>query len=1144
MGFTDEQLKAIEVTDKNILVSAAAGSGKTAVLVERIIRIIIDGKSDIDNMLVVTFTNAAASEIKAKISKAIKAEIQKNPSKKKELIRQLDKMHKAYICTFHSFAIKIIKEFYYTIDVEPDFKVCDEVQSAIMENEVISEIFSKGFLNDEIIKDGSFVDFLNLYSSDRNEEQLMNEMVGNYNRLRSIPNYFEWAEHKCNDIDDSELINRVKEIVDDKLATALNFIEEALNVKEIETIESAKGILNSDKLLIKGLIEKSKDVDSEEFFKAINNYSFSRLSVKKEDKLPWEEIKEVIISYRDAAKEIVLKLKKEYFVNKLEDQLEELSKCQNYTKYYLDLLKLFEMSYSKTKEKQGLMDFSDIEHKTLKILENHEIGNVIKDRLNYIFVDEYQDTNYIQEELISKVSRNNNLFKVGDVKQSIYGFRQAEPKIFMDAREAYAKSENIESLIVDLNKNFRSKGKIIDFINHVFELLMYEYDDSAKLYKGIPYDGEFDSIPELHIINMENNQNTYNVNYLDKVEIEAKATAKLISEKLGEKFHDSVNDVTRSLEPKDIVILLRSTKNQAEKYYKELIAKGINSYVSDDDGYFNTIEINAIYELLCVLDNMKQDVPLLSVLHSEMFDFNAEELGLIRANKMKGPYWEAFNEYIDTGDSADLKSKCVCARNKLSDWRMMSSLMSVDKLIWKILIDSNYYLYVGTLPRGKQRQANLRALVDKALDFQVNKLGTIHDFVSYLNVLKTKKVRTSQAKIFGEEDNLVRIMTVHKSKGLEFPLVILGGLGKKLNYSTLNTVATINSKVGIGLPYVNKHKGYKRKTIMQKLISEQIKNEEYEEQLRILYVAMTRAREQLIMMAIDSDLPKDKVESSKGSYLKILGDLIKSNKIKKVYDDENYLDFRRDAKKTDSVKELVKEFGGLYDEEIYNEIKSRLEYEYEFKEAGNLKSKYSVSELNEKKQVKLIEKIESTQINIPEFVDKQSSIKATEIGNAYHKIMETIDYKQMENNREEYIEKLCDELVSKKFIELKILQKLDITGIYEFFDSELGSRCISAFNNNNLYREKPFTMNMVHMGEEVLVQGIIDCYFIEDDEITLIDYKSSAIRKDLYEAEKLRIKETYQKQMDIYKEALEKGLNKRVKDSYLYLFSVKKLIEM
>ena len=1144
MKFTNEQLEAIEVTEKNILVSAAAGSGKTAVLVERIINIILDGKSDIDNMLIVTFTNAAASEIKAKIIKAIKAEMLNNPSKKKELSRQLDNVYKAYISTFHSFAIKIIKEFYNTIDLEPDFKVCDEVQSAIMQNEVINEIFNEGFINDQIIKNSSFVEFLKVYSSDRNEEQIMQEIVENYNQLRSIPNYFKWAESKCNNTSDSEIINKLKITVYERLLEAKSYIDKALYVYDLDKVPSAKMILESDKILIKQIIDMSNDIESEQFFNEINSYSFDRLVIKKEEKSIWKDIEEEVKAYREAAKETLNKLKKSYFYDSLEEQLEELKKCHKYANYYLELLKLFEERYSVLKSNQGLMDFSDIEHKALEILKNQEIAETIKARLNYIFIDEYQDTNYIQEELISKVSRDNNLFKVGDVKQSIYGFRQAEPKIFMDTRKNYQKADNSKSIIVDLNKNFRSKGKIIDFINHVFQSLMEDYDDDAKLYEGVPYKGVYNQKPELHIISMEDNGTSEAINYLDKVEVEAKATAKVISEKLGKDFHDSKEDIVRPLEPRDVVILLRSTKNQAEKYYKELLALGINSYVSDDDGYFNTIEINAVFELLNVLDNMKQDVSLISVLHSEMFCFNAEELGLIRANKMKGAYWEAFLEYIENGDDEALKTKCAYAKDKLISWKLMASIMSIDKFLWNLLIESNYYLYVGTLPRGKQRQANLRALVDKALDFQVNNLGTIHDFVSYLNVLKTKKVRTGQAKIFGEEDNLVRIMTVHKSKGLEFPCVILAGLGKKLVYSNLKTVATINSKVGIGLPYIDKEKGYKRKTILQKLISTQINKEEYEEQLRVLYVAMTRAREQLIMMALESDLPQKDVDISKSSYLKILGSLLNSNKIDVIYENGINDDKSLNLKKADRINALIEKYKLLYDEKIYEDIKSRLEFEYEFKQSEDIKSKYSVSELNEQMKNSITDKIDKIKLEGPKFNEGKHESKAAEVGNIYHKIMELIDFRKMTESKEEYVGSLCNELIDKKIIDEETFKKVDIKSICNFFDSELGKECINAAIENRLYKEKPFTMKMMNKGEEVLVQGIIDCYFVKDEEIVLLDYKSNSIRSDIVEEEEKRIKDIYKKQMDIYKDALEKGLNKKVKSSYLYLFSIDKLVEM
>ena len=1149
MEFTKEQQRAIEITDKNILVSAAAGSGKTAVLVERIIRIILDGKADIDNMLIVTFTNAAAAEIRAKIVKAIKKEITADKEKKEALGRQLDNMYKANISTFHSFAIKIIKEFFYTIDIEPDFTVCDEAQGSIMENEIINEIFEEAFDRDDLIPGGSFIEFLTIYSSDRNEELLMKELLENYNALRSIPDYFNWAENKLRLMDDlngNELLKaQLKAEVSGMLKDAQIMLNKALEVKGVEALESIRALLVSDADILKVLYETMESDFDNGFYKAIGSISFGRINVKKEEKVLWEEIKDEVVAYRDEFKSIVNRIKKEYFYETIEEQLKELAKCKKYTAYYIEILKEFERRFEEKKRNQGLMDFSDIEHKALKILANDEISDIIRGRLKFIFIDEYQDTNYIQESLIGRISKENNLFKVGDVKQSIYGFRQAEPGIFIATRDEYEKDDKKLSTVIDLNKNFRSKGKIIDFINHVFEELMDNYDSNAKLYKGVPYFGDYDAYPELHIIDAEDAQQDEYLKYLGKIELEAMATANVIKEKIGKDFHDSVKDEIRPMEPRDIVILLRSTKNQAEKYYKELIRVGVNAFVSDDDGYFNTIEVNAVFELLCVLDNMKKDIPLISVLHSKMFDFTTEELGIIRAEHYKGPYWEAFNSYIDMGTDSKLKNKCREAKEILLNWRAMANLMSIDKMLWKILIDSNYYLYVGTMPRGKQRQANLRALIDKAIDYQNSYFGTIHDFVNYLNVLKTKKVRTGQAKIFGEEDNLVRIMTVHKSKGLEFPCVILAGLGKKLNYSNLKSVATINSKIGIGLPYIDKERAYRRKTLLQRLISGQIKKEEYEEELRVLYVAMTRAREQLLIMALSSDMTKEnEVDTGRSTYMKILGKLIFTDKIKIVYENSCYLGNDINESKKDKIKKMLDDINNTRSSEYKGEIASRLEYTYPHREANYIKSKYSVSELNKDEEDKLLEEYNNFQIKSPDFINQSKNINGADVGNVYHKIMEMADFEKVSTYGTEYLMQVGNEIIQKNLAQQEALDKVDYNSINDFFNSEIGIKCIDAFKAGKLYREKPFTLSMNHKGEDILVQGIIDCYFTEGEDIVLLDYKSNKINEDHMDEEINRIKALYLKQIKIYKEALEKGLNKKVKGSYLYLFTAGRFIDM
>lgn len=1156
MKFTTEQQRAIDTIDKNVLVSAAAGSGKTAVLVERIIKILLEEESSIDKMLIVTFTNAAASEIKAKIIKAIKKEMAENPDKREQLRRELDAMYRSYISTFHSFAMRIIKEFFYTIDMEPNFKICDEAQSAIMENDAINELFEEGFENDAFISDGSFIEFLRMYSSDRNENGLMDELVSNYHILRSIPDYFDWADSKINDmgitkenVRSCNLVNIVKTNIKKRLYEAVKLLDQSVSVIGIDEFSAIKEKILVDKEMINEIIENTDNILSNSLMISFDEYKFQTLSAPKDKKSEWEDIKPEIYAYREKSKAILKDIKEKYFCDTIENQLLEISSTAKYSKYYIDLLKLYEVKFQKKKQEANLMDFSDIEHIALRILKNKEVVNTFKERLDFVFIDEYQDTNYIQENLISMISRDNNLFKVGDVKQSIYKFRQAEPQIFINTRAEYNKKENTESTIVDLNNNFRSKGKIIDYINEVFESLMNGYDDAAKLYEGVKYNGEYNDLPEVHIVNMDKEEEDIGYDehiFIDKVEIEARATADIIKNQLGKDFHDSVNNVIRPLEPKDIVVLMRSTKRYAEVFYKEFLKENVQAYISDDDGYFNTIEINLIIELLSFLDNMKQDTPMISVLYSEMFGFTTEELGKIRAFTVKElpyiAYHEAFDIYLQKGDGEHLRKKCKMSMDKLYSWKTMAGLMTLDKFIWKVIIESNYYLYIGAMPRGKQRQANLRALVDKAIDYQNFYSGSLHDFVNYLNILKTKQVRTGQAKIFGEDDNLVRIMTIHKSKGLEFPCVILAGLGKKLMQTNLKPVVTIHSGLGIGIMQVDKEKNFKRKTILQKLIADALAEEGYQEELRILYVAMTRAREKLIIMGLSTDIKEEKGDVDRSKFIKILGPLLRSNN-NKYKTESGYLRAReKDVSNKDKIGILIDRLNHSETSEGYDEVTNRLSYDYPYYKAISTKSKYSVSELNyDENELLLMKNIE---MKIPEFAKVSSKVKGTEIGNTYHKIMELMDFSKVATDGIRYIENLTAELTDRGVINGKALEHVTLQKIINFIESDIGKRCVIAFNSGRLFREQPFTMIDKIDEEEVLIQGIADCYFYEGDRVILLDYKSNIVKESIIEEELNRIKERYINQTNIYKKALESGLDKKVSETYLYLFSAERLIEM
>ncbi|MBQ6582355.1 MAG: helicase-exonuclease AddAB subunit AddA, partial [Mogibacterium sp.] len=881
-SFSDEQRLAIDTLDRSILVAAAAGSGKTAVLIERIINIILQGQADVDEMLVVTFTNAAASEMKLKLQKALRDRMETDPGAAERLSAQLDRMYQSYISTFHSFALRVIREFFYKIDMEPGFGICDEVQAAILQNEAMEELFEQCFEQDDYLPGGSFRDFLRHYSSDRGEEGIISGLLSNYDKLRSIPRYFEWAERRAellrypeDGIETSPVCALLRQAITANLRSAEGKAEEAMEILLGEELPKAAGVIADDLDKIHTLQsmfeaadhpESGDTVQLEELFREAGAMKFGTLRVSKGEKDAYEAVKEDIQKLRDTYKKLVRDLLKQYAEPGLEERFREMDETYGYTRYYLEILKAFEKRFSEKKREQNLMEFADIEHTCAAILEDPEAAAVLKNRFRYIFIDEYQDTNKLQEYLISLIARPDNLFKVGDIKQSIYRFRQSDPKIFEQVREEYSQDDRTDALTIDLNRNYRSNGRTIAYINTIFEAVMPGYDENARLYQGLPGDPEYDLIPETHVLleqsdeedsaSGESGEEDEEV-LLTKAEAEAVHIAGIVRGIIGTEFYDGKQNLRRRATPGDIVIRMRGPKGSAHLYYKALLDQGIPAHVKDDEGYFDTVEISIAMSLLSIIDNYRQDVPLISVMRSEIGGFTEEELAEIRACANdageKIPYHAACARYLENGADPDLKEKLGRLNGKLEQWRMDAGMMPLDEFVWHVLTNSGYYLCAGAMYGGRQRQANLRALAERAAVYQSAGTASLSGFLRYIRILRKKEVRTGQAILVSEEDDVVRIMTIHKSKGLEFPFVIVAGMGRRLRYETIHKGFLIDSDLGVSISYVNKEKRFWRSTILQQLIVEKSREEDYQEELRILYVALTRAREKLILVGTMKD---------------------------------------------------------------------------------------------------------------------------------------------------------------------------------------------------------------------------------------------------------------------------------------------------
>lgn len=1195
MKWTKEQFEAITLRGKNILVSAAAGSGKTAVLVERIKRLILEDRCPIDRMLIVTFTNAAAAEMKEKIHKAIHKSIEELTAgeltaEKKEdlkfLKQQLNLLPMAQISTFHAYALEVIRKYFYIIDAEPNFKICDEAQQTLLQEEAMETLLEECFE----AEDPAFHHFLDCFSGDRNENKLKELVRQVYRTIQSLPEPYPWLHESVENLNrgnTESMVNFLKAVTAKSLADAESLGYINLGVVKDAKLAEAESLMLDDLKQIADLRRVMEEATYVELREALRCFKLGTLRktyfAGKNSSLTPEEaeaMKNAVSRRRDDIKAKVKELRDNLLSQSQSEMIRDLEETYENAKMVEKLVLRYGELYEAEKKRKNLVDFNDIEHFAYKILKDRAVSDFYREKFLHIFVDEYQDSNVMQEALLARISRENNLFLVGDVKQSIYKFRLAEPEIFQKRYKEYSREEEEHSVKIDLNKNFRSKEPIVDFVNEVFDAIMDDYDENAALHLGDPHGRQAYHRPTLHLVQVaweEDADIDDELKNIMKAEKEAMAAAKLIQNSLGKPYFDSKAGVERKLTLKDIVILLRGVRGYGDIFYNVLMENGLPAYVDDNEGYFDTMEINCFLSLIKILDNEKQDVPLLTILRSEIFDFSIEELAQIRMNCKEGSYYDAFMVYGENED--DLGKKVTSAIASLRLWQDWAVFMPLEELVWKLMLETGYYVAMGALPGGRQRQANLRALVDKAQSYGKSQGGSLYGFIGYIEAVKEKKVAGGQVKLVGEGDDLVKIMTIHKSKGLEFPMVILAGYCKKLNYTTLGKSLAIHKDLGIALPVVNPKEGWYRTTTLQKMIKHKIHQEEVEEEKRILYVALTRAKDRLAILGICNDVQKDldavgQDGSKNSSYFEMTGNRIctRLGYYDMVQDIELAHLTSKHQKKTEQVLKLFDEEKHVGNAELEEQIARQMTFTYPENRELLVKSKYSVSELNSRaatskapgaslEEVSEKKRFPIESLEEPASFKVRSSFTSVQRGTIYHCLLEHLDFRNAysfgdaEKGREEIVE-TCNWLVEKQFLTREEADIIDPDIIVKLTSSDLGRRMAEA---PTLYREQPFNLKMEYDAtgdgntSEVLVQGVMDCFFEEEDGLVLIDYKTSRIGKQKngmplssgdFALEKARIASHYKMQMDIYRKALEVTTGLTVKESYIYLTDCGEVVPM
>ena len=1152
--WTEEQQKVIDSRERNILVSAAAGSGKTAVLVERIIQMVIDDKKpvDIDRLLIVTFTKAAASEMRERIEKALERKLMECPDNL-HLQKQMTLVHSAQITTIHSFCKSIIQNYFSVIELDPSIRLVDEVELQLLKADVVSELLEDAYGRES----DEFLHFIEAYSTGKTDEGIEKFILQLYNFSISYPWPLEWLElqkqsFEVNSIEEMEQSEWMRFLVDyicsmfgslpEKIAYAMELCQEANGpVAYYSAVES-------DYLVLMELVSKNT---YQELYEVCANISWEKLKrISKKDEVN-PELQEEVKAIRKEVKDAVDDIRKKYFYQDISEMYEDLKNTKDDMCVLLDLAKEFYERFQEKKLEKKVMDFNDLEHYALNILvKGHEgdqiVYSEVADELSQyyseIMIDEYQDSNHVQELLLTSVSKirfgEPNVFMVGDVKQSIYKFRLARPELFMEKLKAYKPWQEGDSLYqrIDLHKNFRSRDIVLDFTNFVFRQIMQEklgkveYDEDAALYPGADYPKtEENCATTVEAIFISDEEEEVEPEELEETveesqrELEARAVAERIKKlfKEGYKVYDGDIKEYRAVRYSDIVILLRTVSGWSEDFVNILTGEGIPTVSDTQSGYFSAIEVKTLLNMLHVIDNPKQDIPLAAVLHSPMFQIHSEEMGKIRAHDKVNDFYDAVVSYMENGEDEELKAKLHVFSEKLACYRRMLPYTSIHQMIEFILRDTGYYEYVSVMPAGEQRMANLDMLLQKAQDFEATSYKGLFQFNRYIERLHKYNIDFGEAFLSDEGMDAVRIMSIHKSKGLEFPVVFVSGMGKTFNMQDARSKLIVHEELGLGADFIDVELRVKKPTLRKRAIQKKIALESLGEELRVLYVAFTRAKEKLILTGYVKKLEdvmakwektRDRSQeamsylelSSANSYYGWVGSCL-------YYPNSLPIQIETRSWRNYIVSEVEKEVGHQFDKqvlmdwdanEVYDnvvreQVRSYLSYAYPFSREQEIPAKFSVSELKRKfvedEEAETIEKLlgqdivtetlsleasESSEESqekveqasavvtettnnvapVPKFMSKEVEESSTAKGILYHKIMQEIRLDQVKTLAD--IENELNTMVARKVITQEQKESINQSKIYAFFESPIAEEMRNAYQQGKLHREKQFVMGV------------------------------------------------------------------------------------
>lgn len=1106
------------------------------------------------------------------------------------LQRQITLLNKASICTIDSFCLEVVRNNFYELEnISPNFRIADTTEIELLKQEVIEDIFEKKYEEEN----ENFTKLINTYTSYRDDIPLKDLILKIYTYIGSSPFPEKWLNEKI------EMFNLQGKLEEDFAKTKWG--EELLKEVEEELIDGITSLEEVAKQL-------SYDSELEKFYKTIRN-DIDMMQGLKNNLHSWDKAYTINQDFKfvtwprqkvESPKKDEAKIIRDDVKKKLTKVLDKILFCdskqanQDIYDMYEILVKLEEIilefgkEFSKRKRDKNIVDFTDIEHFALEILLKEENGEIkpsqvakrYQEKYEEIAIDEYQDSNLVQEYILKAVSRNNNIFMVGDVKQSIYKFRQAMPELFLDKYNTYKNKETKakdDNLKIQLFKNFRSRENVLDFTNLIFQDIMsnilgdIEYNQDEYLNLGASYSDIGQNLDtEINIIDLkeqdeieETEQEELEEERVENIELEARFVANKIKKLIESKFPvwDRKKEKYRDIEYKDIVVLLRSTANTAPIYEQEILNLEMPVFSDSSQEYLDSIEIQTIMCLLKIIDNPIQDIPLVTVLRSFIGGFTDDELVQIRLASPYEDFYTCMQKSI-VGVEQNLKTKIQNFLEKLEGWREEQEYLALDEFIWKLYSDTGFYNYVGLMTNGELRQANLKMLFQKAKQYESSNFKGLYNFINFIDKLKLSSGDMGAAKLIGENDNVIRIMSIHKSKGLEFPVVFLSSTGKQFNLMDLNQNVLLHQEMGIGVKYIDYDKQIQYDTLSKAAIRNKMHIETLSEEMRVLYVALTRAKEKLIITGISNDYEKEhqKISEQAERYEK------NSNKINPIlvkkykryldwimlvyeYEKENAqkIDLKVHSKKNileETKKEnreevdVLKVFEGRATEKSdLEKLEKEMNQKYKYQLETTIPTKTSVTNLKQMKLEKegIIGKDETIELPEPAFIneDKKEKLTGAQKGTLIHLCLQKLDYKQEYDL--EKIKNFLQSLCEKEIISQNELENINPYKILEFTKSEIYAECKNA---KELYKERPFYINIPACeiyGEdtesEILVQGIIDLYYInENDELVLVDYKTDYVEK----GNENELIKKYKKQLELYQRALEFATKKKVSKKYIY----------